>query len=388
MPRMIDPDVESEIEERFRKIESEIVNKRDKSIDRWLTMIGLVAVIAGFVSFHRFRQIETDARQHVEEVKGFVEEIKGHRDEAKAYNEELKKLNAEVVSENPGEATSTATSVREDREASLIDRAVAAAVLLQQQEKTEEAIAKWRSIANILGEEDRQLQARAWFSIGYLLSGGDRANWEAKIDAYTEAIELNPANAAAYNNRGNAKRNLGQNQAAIKDYDRAIELNPAYALAYNNRGRAKRNLRQNQAAMADFNRAIELDSDRASFYNRRGYTRNELGQYRATLLDFDRAIELNRDYAFAYNNRGYAKNELGQYQAALLDIDLAIELNSDNAAAYNNRGRVRVKENLSRIPEAREDYQKALDLAQASGGEALVAGVKDNLSRLDNNEKP
>ena len=53
-------------------------------------------------------------------------------------------------------------------------REIAAAVLLQQEGKIEEAIEQWRSIATVAGEENPQLQARAWFSIGYLRSVGER----------------------------------------------------------------------------------------------------------------------------------------------------------------------------------------------------------------------
>ena len=65
----------------------------------------------------------------------------------------------------------------------------------------------------------------------------------------------------AYNNRGAAKRELGDYEGAKSDYDKAINLNPEYAAAYKNRARAKKALGQHEAAKADFEKAKELDPD-------------------------------------------------------------------------------------------------------------------------------
>ncbi|MFT7587359.1 MAG: tetratricopeptide (TPR) repeat protein, partial [Cellvibrionaceae bacterium] len=61
-------------------------------------------------------------------------------------------------------------------------------------------------------------------------------DYERAIADYDRAIELNPEDATAYNNRGNSYSNQGDEERAIADYDRAIELNPEEATAYNNRG--------------------------------------------------------------------------------------------------------------------------------------------------------
>ena len=55
-------------------------------------------------------------------------------------------------------------------------------------------------------------------------------------------IELDPKNALAYVNRGNAESELKQYHAAIKDYDNAIKLDPKYAVAYTFRGTTKAEL--------------------------------------------------------------------------------------------------------------------------------------------------
>ncbi len=50
------------------------------------------------------------------------------------------------------------------------------------------------------------------------------------------AIELDPNDPEAYDDRGRSYRDLGQDQRAIEDYDKAIELDPNVAAAYYNRG--------------------------------------------------------------------------------------------------------------------------------------------------------
>ena len=196
---------------------------------------------------------------------------------AEGVTEGLKKfaeINTEAVSKKPEEA---------------------AAVLLQQQGKIEEAIEQWRSIATVAGEEDRPLQARAWFSIGYLRSVGEGIDLEAAVDAYTKAIELDPTLAEAYNNRGNVKDDRGQPAAALADFDRAIELDPTLAVAYFNRGNVKRSLGRHDAAFADYDQAIELNPTLADAYYNRGNTKRSLGRISEARADYQQALVLAQE---------------------------------------------------------------------------------------------
>ena len=58
------------------------------------------------------------------------------------------------------------------------------------------------------------------------------SRWRA-IEDYDKAIELDPNDAEAYNDRGSSYHRLGQNERAIEDYDEAIKLDPDNAEAYN-----------------------------------------------------------------------------------------------------------------------------------------------------------
>jgi len=267
----IPPAIEIEIQRRINEIEKERLDDRADTIDWWLavvaivlTFFGIVVAIAGLFGFRKFQQIEKEAlgsteegKRHVEEAGKLVEEIKGHRDESQPILQNMNAENfAEMSKDDPEKARRAAEEVRENPRASLMDRAVAAALFLQKEGRKDEAVEKWRGIAKVAEGDDDDLAARAWFSIGYLFQ--EKGKPGEAIPAYDESIRLKPDLAEAYNNRGNAKNNLGQHKAAMADYDEAIRLKPDYATAYYNRGVASVGLDNKDAARRDFGKAHDL----------------------------------------------------------------------------------------------------------------------------------
>ena len=383
--------VEVEWEHRFNELRREFLESRVKLVDWWLTgtaifltLFGILVVLIGYLGYQRFREIGTEARQNVVESKQYadeaarlVAEIKTKRDEAESV---LKDMTAESAAEKPDKASEAAESVKENPEASPIDRARADAVLLQQQGKLEEALRKWRSIANVVEGTDKGFEARAWFSVGYL--SVELADHRAAIDAYDKVLRLNPNLAVAYNNRGNAKHGMGQYEDAIKDRDKAIQLDPNYAVAYYNRGNAKNAMGQHEDAIKDYDKAIQLDPNLAVAYNNRGNTKHEMGQHEDAIKDCDKAIQLDPNLAVAYNNRGNTKRAMGQYEDAIKDYDKAIQLDPNYAVAYYNRGVV-ANYKLGRVNEARQDFQKTLTLAREAGDKKMEAEVERLLADLD-----
>jgi len=73
---------------------------------------------------------------------------------------------------------------------------------------------------------------RIVISKGVLFS--ELGNYNAAIDCYNRAIEIDPNYASAWN-KGNSLRDLGKNDEAIECYNRAIEIDPNYASAWNNK---------------------------------------------------------------------------------------------------------------------------------------------------------
>ena len=339
----IPSEIEIERQSRFNDLRREVLDDRAKLVDWWLTataifltLLGIVAVIAGYLSFKRFREIEAEARQNVtasqqytEEARHLVEEIKAKRHEAESL---MEGLNAQIASDDPGKATQAILSVRQNPEASLTDKAISDAVSLQQQGKRDAAIEKWRAIAHVVEGSDNDLAARACFSVGYFLH--QDKDLENSIGAYDRAIHLKPDFAEAFNNRGNAKADSGEYAAAIADYDKAIHLKPDFAKAFNNRGASKAALKHYGAAIADCDTAIRLDPDLVTAFNNRGNAKADSGEYAAAIADFDKAIHLKPGFAGAYINRGIAKVELNLKDEARKDFEIALEL-AGNAGDTN-----------------------------------------------------
>ena len=261
-------DVENDLRRDFNDLRRELLDYRVKLVDWWLmvmaiflTLLGVGAVIAGYLGFKRFREIEAEARgnvdtarEHAEEARKLVAEIKKRRDEADSLM--TKGITAETAAAKPNKADEAVRSVQADPSASPIDRAVSAAIRFQRQGNNEEAIEKWRAVASVVDGTNDDLGARAWFSVGYL--HGEESRSQEAINAYDEAIRLKPGMAEAYNNRGAAKNNLGRHEDAIADYDEAIYLKPDNIEAYNNRGNMRFTLGHKDEARQDFERAFAL----------------------------------------------------------------------------------------------------------------------------------
>jgi protein O-GlcNAc transferase len=221
-----------------------------------------------------------------------------------------------------------------------------------------------------------------------------------------QAIRVDPDNAPAYLNRGNALKDLRRldealacyNKAialksnlvdahssrslvlyylrrldeALAGYDRTIALKPDHAEAYNNRGIVLLDLNRPEDALVSCEKAIALKPGYAEAYSNRGNAFYALKRLDEALMSYDRAIALRPNLVDAYSNRGNTLHDLDRFEEALASCDKAIALNPNYPGAYNNRGKVLYS--LKRPDEALSSCDKALALwpgfAEAHGNRA------------------
>ena len=185
-------------------------------------------------------------------------------------------------------------------------------------------------------------------------------DYQGAFDDHNKAIAINPKFAPGYLNRGNTKQELKDFLGAITDYNKAIEINAQYVLAYSNRGNAKTELGDHQGGIADFNKAIEINPQFADAYSNRGISKSDLGDKQGAISDYNKAIGIDPQHPVAYSNRGIAKRHLGDAQGAIVDYNKAITINAQDAPAYNNRGYA--KHTLKDYQGAILDYNKAIKI--------------------------
>jgi Flp pilus assembly protein TadD len=114
----------------------------------------------------------------------------------------------------------------------------------------------------------------------------------------------------------------------MTDLDKAIELDPDDAGAYNNRGFNYAEMEQFEKAIADYNQALKLRSNYEHvdyLYNNRGFAYGRLGQYNLAFADFERVEALNPDNAWLYYYRAMIYLKMGENDKARSELELSLQ---------------------------------------------------------------
>jgi tetratricopeptide (TPR) repeat protein len=143
---------------------------------------------------------------------------------------------------------------------------------------------------------------------------------DAARDAHRRAVEL---------------QRKGDLEGALRELDRAVEVSPGSAAAWFNRGLARRALKDCRAAVKDFARALELRPDFFNALYQRGNCRQALGSSQLAIEDYSRAAALpgRIDARFlAYFGRADAYRRLGRLEEADADYTQVIAMRTDTTA--------------------------------------------------------
>ena len=221
---------------------------------------------------------------------------------------------------------------------------------------------------------DYKKTAEYWFNLGYYYA--EAGLYDKAIEAYTNAIALDPNDADAYSNRGAAYYSKGQYDRAIEDYNKAIALNPPIPFTWSEmldtpEYKALPETTKVKVKKAYYNDFVRLF---AEAYNNRGDAYYSKGQYDRAIEDYNKAIALDPNYADAYYNRGVAYAKKGQYDRAIEDYNKAIALDPNYAKAYTNRGITYYK--LGNMGRAISDFQKGCDMGDENGCKALQMALE------------
>ncbi|MBV9616825.1 MAG: tetratricopeptide repeat protein, partial [Ktedonobacteraceae bacterium] len=196
--------------------------------------------------------------------------------------------------------------------------------------------------------------------------------YEEALDAYEQAILLNPENALAHSGKGNALYCLKRYEEALAAYNQAILFDTENALTYYNIGTTLYYLKRYDEAIAAYEWTIVLDSNDAFAYNGKGNALRRLRRYAEALEACEKAVILDPDNALAHNSKGNILYDLKRYEQALTDYNQALLLDPENFVIHNNKGNA--FRNLRRYNEALQAYDQALRLNPRSASTHYYKG--------------
>jgi len=117
--------------------------------------------------------------------------------------------------------------------------------------------------------------------------------YERAIEAFTQAIKLDPSKVEGYHRRGFAYLDKDQYDAAIKDFQQALRLNPQDDYAYHHLGFVYYRKGKYDLAIENCKKAIEIEPKSSRSYQVRGLAYSGKGQHNLAIADFNRALELD-----------------------------------------------------------------------------------------------
>lgn len=152
----------------------------------------------------------------------------------------------------------------------------------------------------------KKMQSAIYYALGEKYY--ETNHFSHAIDAFSEALKLNPTDYRAYNKRGVAKATIKDYAGAFADYTKAISIKPGFYNAYINRGNLWVYLGDlahkkgnhpladlsAQNALADFTRAIWIDPTRGVAYENRSELYSALGKHAEAVHDKGIAIQIQR----------------------------------------------------------------------------------------------
>jgi len=118
----------------------------------------------------------------------------------------------------------------------------------------------------------------------------------------------------------------GNHEEAVNSLDLAVQYNPSDGAAYNDRALCLIELRENEKqVLADFDKGIAVEPDYAGVYHNKGWYLNKLGRHQEAIPYFEKTLELEPGRAVTYENLGNAYLNLGKKQKAVEAFQKAVQ---------------------------------------------------------------
>jgi tetratricopeptide (TPR) repeat protein len=188
----------------------------------------------------------------------------------------------------------------------------------------------------------------------------ENRQYEAAIDAFVTAIQMDPANDSALLHRGHAYLEVGKLDLALSDLNRSLAVQPNSSRAYELRAGVHRALKEYDQALTDLQAAARLDPNNGAYVLLQAAIAEEHGDVQTAIRLYSQALANNPFSMDIRLKRAAAFSKGKSLEEALKDCTGAIELQPSNAAGYLCRAEMNLRQ--SRLQPAIGDLDQAMRL--------------------------
>lgn len=143
-------------------------------------------------------------------------------------------------------------------------------------------LTEWQSQEQAFQDIEKGMRGaieKLWLTRGDLLVQ-EAHEYEEALEAYDEALHLNPSVKWVWYGKGNALLELECYEEALGAYDEALRLDPAFSWAWYCKGGAFAGLKRYEEALKAYDEALRLDPSDMSTWYWKGETLKALGRRR------------------------------------------------------------------------------------------------------------
>lgn len=171
-----------------------------------------------------------------------------------------------------------------------------------------------------------------------------RQRYSQALQAYEEALRMDPGNFYAWNGKGTTLYNQGNYKKALEAYQRATEIDPESAVVWVSAGLALNRLQRYQQALVHFERALTIDLHYAPAWNGKADAQLDMNMPEEALVSYEQALIYDAKSFQAWNGIGNARSCLRDFAGAVESYTHALLVNPRSAVAWCNKA-----EALSRL---------------------------------------
>jgi len=192
----------------------------------------------------------------------------------------------------------------------------------------------WRHRNDVLA-----LSAGLLFLVLAITTGVQVSYWQNSMTLFNEALRIDPNDARAHANLGEAFLTQGRYAEAISHLNAALRLNPNLAEVHNNLGVILSRQGKGDEAVYQYTEAVRLKPNFAGAHGNLGDALMGQGKYPEAASQYNEVLWLNPKDPQAHNSLGVILERQGRYGEAIPQFNEALRLNPNFAGAHYNLGR-------------------------------------------------